>query len=189
MKASIIGICGVAMLTGCVTQRADHFYALQSKPAATKQSQAQFDRQVTLRVTVPSMLDRGEMVLTTPSGITVLEHERWAAPLADLITTALGEAIETRRGDLIVLPKSADKSGIPLIHIAIDVDQIDMRLGQAMRMEVHWRVTAAGSGRESLGRETIVSQRQPQSYDEIAATLSECVARLADRLVHEIPSP
>lgn len=188
MKASIIGICGVALLTGCVTQRADHFYALQTKPAAAKQSLAHFDRQVTLRVTVPSMLDRGEMVLVTPSGVIVLEHERWAAPLADLMTTALGEDIEARRDDVIVLPKSADKSRIPLIRIAIDVDQIDMRVGQAMRMEAHWRVTDAGNGRQSLGRETIVSRQQPQSYEEIAATLSECVARLAERLVGEIPT-
>jgi hypothetical protein len=188
MKALTIGICGVALLTGCVTRRADHFYALQTQPANTPQSRAQFARQVTLRVSVPSMLDRGEMVLSAAGGVDVLDHERWAGPLADLIATTLGQDIETRREDLVVLPKSADKSGIPLSRISIDVDQIDMRLGQPMRMEVHWRMTESGDSRQNLGRETIVSQRQPESYDEIAAVLSECIARLADRLVGQIPA-
>ncbi|HEX3913474.1 MAG TPA: PqiC family protein [Steroidobacteraceae bacterium] len=188
MRVLKIGICAVALLAGCVTGRADHFYELQTQPAGSRQSRSQFDRQVTLRVTVASMLDRNEMVLTTRNGVTVLDHERWAAPLADLITTTLGQDVEARRVDAVVLPKSADKSGIPLIRMAIDIDRLDARLGEPLRMEVHWRVTDASTGRQSLGRDTLVSQRQPQSYDEIAAALSECVAQLADRLVSEIPT-
>lgn len=188
MRFLTIGLCAVALLTGCVTRRADHFYALQTQPAGIRQSRSQFDRQVTLQVTVPSMLDRGEMVLATRTGVTVLDHERWAAPLADLMTTTLGQDIEARRVDVVVLPRSADKSGIPLMRIAIEVDRVDARLGEQLRMEVHWRVTDISAGHQSLGRETLVSERQPQSYDEIAAALSECVAQLADRLVSQIPA-
>jgi uncharacterized protein len=174
--------------SGCAARQRDHFYVLDAQPAGARESRAQFDRQVTLRVTVPSLVDRGEMVLTTPNGVTVLEHERWAAPLADLVTTTLSQDIERRRGDVVVLPRSADQPGIPLIKIAIEIDQVTARLGDQVMIEAHWRVTDARTGKVSIGRDAFASSQRPQSYTDMASALSTCVALLADRLVREIPT-
>jgi uncharacterized lipoprotein YmbA len=89
---------------------------------------------------------------------------------------------------VVVLPKSADKAGIPLFRIAVEIDQVTARLAEHLSIDTHWRVTDARTGKETLGRDTFVSPQQPQSYADIAAALSGCVALLADRLAAEIPT-
>jgi uncharacterized lipoprotein YmbA len=186
MKSFKVALC-VLLLAGCVMRQRDHFYVLSPLPAAIGTSRSQFDRQVTLRVTIPSMVDRGEMVIATISGVSVMDHERWAAPLADMVSGALGQDIERRRSDVVVLPKSADKAGIPLFRIAVEIDQVTARLSEHLSIETHWRVTDVRTGKETLGRDSFVSPQPPQSYTDIAAAFSACIALLADRLAAEIP--
>jgi uncharacterized lipoprotein YmbA len=187
MKSFSLGLCALLLLAGCVTRRPDHFYVLDPQPAAIGEPRLQFDRQVVLSVTIPSLLDRGEMVITTSSGVAVMDHERWAAPLADLIAASLSQDIERRRADVVVLPKSANKAGIPIVRVTVEIDRVTARLGDHLNIETHWRVTDAGTGKETVGRDAFASQQQPQSYAEVAAALGACVARLADRLAGVIP--
>jgi uncharacterized protein len=189
MKLLNAGLCALVLLTGCVTRQRDHFYVLDAQPSGARESRSQFDRQITLRVTVPSLVDRAEMVLASPSGgVAVMDHERWAAPLADLVTAALARNIEQRRSDVVVLSKTADHAGIPVVRMTVDIDQITARLGNQLIVETHWRVIDAHTGRELLGRDTFLSPQPAQSYAEISAALSACIASLADRLAAQIPA-
>jgi hypothetical protein len=188
MKLLSLGFCALVLLSSCVTRQRDHFYVLDAQPLGGRESRTEFERQVTLRVTVPSLVDRNEMVLTSQNGVAVMDHERWAAPLADLVTAALARDVERRRNDVVVLLKSADHAGIPLVRIMADIDQVTAGLGNHLIVEAHWRVTDAHTGREILGRDTFVSPQPTQSYAEVAAALSACIASLADRLVREIPA-
>jgi uncharacterized lipoprotein YmbA len=188
MKSLPLAVCVLFLLNGCAARQRDHFYVLNAQPAGVSESRSQFDRQVTLRVTVPSLVDRYEMVLTTTSGVAVLDHERWAAPLADLVTATLGRDIERRRNDVVVLPRSADQASLPLLRIVIEIDQLTARLGDQVSIETHWRVSDARSGKETLGRDVLTGSQRPQSYAEVADALSFCIALLADRLVREIPA-
>jgi uncharacterized lipoprotein YmbA len=182
-------LCVLILAGGCATRHRDHFYVLDARPAGARESRSQFDRQVVLSVTVPSVVDRGEMVLAGVNGVTVLDHERWAAPLADLVTATLGQDIERRRADVVVLPRSADQAGIPLTRIVLEIDQVTARLGDEVSIEAHWRVTDARTGKVSIGREVLPSSQRPQNYTDFASALSDCIALLADRLVREIPAP
>jgi uncharacterized lipoprotein YmbA len=116
-----------------------------------------------------------------------MDHERWGAPLADLIAASLSQDIERRRANVVVLPKSANKTGIPIVRITVEIDRITARLGDHLNIETHWRVTDAGTGKETVGRDAFASQQQVQSYAQVAAALSACVAQLADRLAGIIP--
>ncbi|HEX3397696.1 MAG TPA: ABC-type transport auxiliary lipoprotein family protein [Steroidobacteraceae bacterium] len=186
MKLLSLGLCALLLLAACVTRRQDHFYVLDPQPAAIAESRSQFDRQVTLSITVASLVDRDEMVIATTSGVAVMDHERWAAPLADLVAASLSQDLERRRGDVVVLPKSAGIAGIPTVRVRVEIDQVIARLGDHLKMETHWRVTDPRTGKETLGRDAFVSPQQPQNYAEVAAALSACVALLADRLAGEI---
>jgi uncharacterized lipoprotein YmbA len=187
MKSLPLLVCVLVLAGGCAARQRDHFYVLDAQPAASNDSRTQFDRQIALRVTVPSLVDRAEMVLTTSGGVTVLDHERWAAPLADLATATLGQDIERRRGDMVVLPRGPDQTGIPLVKIAVEIDQVTARLGDQVVIETHWRVTDTHTGKVSIGRDAFASSQRPQSYTEVAAALSTCIGLLAERLVREIP--
>jgi hypothetical protein len=186
MKFSRLSLCAIFFLCACVSRQRDHFYVLDAQPAGAAQSRSQFDRQVTLQVTVPSLVDRNEMVLAAPGGVAVMDHERWAAPLADLVTATLGQDIERRRNDVVVLTRSADHAGIPLTRIKVEIDRVSARLGGPLTIETHWRVS--GDGREAVGRDSFTSPQQPQNYSEVASYLSVCIALLAERLAVEIPS-
>ena len=178
----------VLLLAGCVTRQPDHFYVIDPAPAAVAAPRSQFDRQVTLRVTIPSLVDRGEMIIAGQNGVSIMDHERWAAPVVDMINNALSRDIEQRRSDVVVLPRSADKTGIPLSKIAVEIDRVSARLSEHLSIDTHWRVTDAKTGKETLGRDTFVSPQQPQNYADVAAALSACIAQLADRLAREIPT-
>ena len=186
MKFLTLTLC-ILVLCGCAARQRDHFYVLVAQPAAATESRTQFDRQITLRVTVPSLLDRAEVVLTAPTGVTVLDHERWAAPLADLVSAALGQDIERRQVNAVVLPRSEDQAGIPVIRMTVEIDEMMARLDAPLSIETHWRVTDTRTGKVSLGRDSFVSPIRPKNYVELADALSACIALLADRLVREIP--
>jgi uncharacterized protein len=187
MKLLSLVLC-TALLAGCLTRQADRYYVLDPKPPAVAAPRVQFDRQVILRITIPSLVDRGEIVVAAQGGVSVMEHERWAAPLADMVNGTLSQDIERRRNDVVVLPRSADQAGIPLSRIAVEINQVTARLGDRLSIEAHWRVTDARTGKEALGRETFVSPQQAHSYAEVAAAFSDCIALLAERLAAEIPS-
>lgn len=177
----------VLALCGCATRQRDHFYVLGAQPAAATESRTQFDRQITLRVTVPSLFDRAEVVLTAPNSVTVLDHERWAAPLADLVTATLGQDIERRQVHAVVLPRSEDQAGIPVIRMVVEIDDMTARLDAPVAIETHWRVTDTRTGKVSLGRDSFISTQRPKDYAQLAVALGECIALLSDRLVREIP--
>src|SRR5258708_13545810 len=122
MKLLNAGLCALVLLTGCVTRQRDHFYVLDAQPAGGRESRSQFDRQITLRITVPSLVDRAEMGLASPGGVAVLDHERWAAPLADLVTPALARDIERRRNDVVVFWKTPHHARIPLLRTTTPLD-------------------------------------------------------------------
>jgi uncharacterized lipoprotein YmbA len=178
----------LALSAGCVARQHDHFYVLDAEPAGVRESRTQFNRQVTLRVSIPSLIDRVEMVLTAGGGVTVLDHERWAAPLADLVTAALGADIERRRADVVVLPRSADQADIPLVKIVVEIDQVTARLGDQVVIGAHWRITDARTGKVFVSRDTFTSTQQVQNYSQVAAALSSCIGLLAERMVREIPA-
>jgi uncharacterized protein len=183
---SLALLAAVLLLDACATSARDHFHVLDTKPGVARQPGTDFARQVTLHVTVPSLVDRPQMVLTTAAGVEVMEHERWAAPLADLVATTLGQDIERRRSDWVVLRRSADHPELPLTRVAVDVDQINVRLGEEVSLEAHWRLTDARTGKVSIGRGVFSSPRPPQSYDAAALELGNCIGLLADTLVKQI---
>jgi uncharacterized protein len=187
MKALLLGVGILILMGACASRQPDHFYVLDSQAPANRQSQ-DFRRQVTLRITVPALVDRSELVLFTKDGVAVMDHERWAAPLADLMTSTLSQDIERRRGDVVVLQRSADQAKLPLVKIAVDVDQVTARLGDQVSIEAHWRVTDARSGSISLGRDVFVAPLQSNGYQAVAAGMSSCIALLAERLAKEIPA-
>lgn len=188
MKIIVLIVCVICSTAGCATRQPDHFYVLAAQPTDAHESAAPILRQVVLQLTLPSLVDRNEMVVTTPNGVAVMEHERWAAPLADLMTTTLRQDMERRRADLLVSPTGRDAGrGVARVRIEVDVVQLWARRGVEAGIEAQWRVTDSGN-HTSLGRDVFVAPLHSDSYAAVAAALSSCVALLADRLVREVPA-
>jgi uncharacterized protein len=179
------GVCWI--LAGCAVHRADHFYALSALSAQAGTARTTFARQVSVQVSLPSMVDRAEMVLSSHDGITILEHERWASPLADQFAAILGQDLEARRPDLLIGDRSLQGSSLPLSKIAVEVFRFTARLGGEVSIEARWRITDAATGSVALGRGVFSAAVSAEGYSPLAGALSNCVGQLAAQLLAEMP--
>jgi len=187
VKSSLTAACFLTLLSACATSRPDHFYILSAQPQGATEARTAPATQVTLRVTLPSLVDRSEMILNTSAdGVIVLEHERWAAPLADLVTQTLARDLERRRNDMLVSGPDVNHSSAAAIKVTIDVVQMTVHRGERTSIETHWRILDSRSGRDVVGGEVFSAPLGSDGYAAIAQALSECLGLLADRLAAQM---
>jgi uncharacterized protein len=187
LKALLMLVCTSSLLSACATSRPDHFYILSAQPPAAAEPRAAPTAQVVLKVTLPSLVDRPEMILNTSAdGVTVLEHERWAAPLPDLVLQTLGQDIEHRRSDLLVSGQGGIRPAAVPIKISVDVVRMTVRKGERASIETHWHVLDPHAGKDVVGSEVFSAPVGQDSYLALAQALSDCLGQLADRLVGQL---
>jgi hypothetical protein len=177
----------VILLGACASSPPDHFYVLSPQPQGAAQPRTTPVTPVALKLTLPSLVDRSEMILNTSAdGVSILEHERWAAPLADLATQTLARDIERRRLDVLVAGAGIDRSGGTAVKIIVDVVQMTVRRGDRASIEAHWRILDARNAKPVVGGEVFSAPLGQDGYAAIAQALSDCLGLLADRLVGEL---
>jgi uncharacterized lipoprotein YmbA len=179
---------GLCLLGACATVTPDHYYVLSSLPPGTLEARTESPTQVTLRVSLPALVDRSEMVLNTGAdAVTVLEHERWAAPLAELIAQTLAQDFERRRADLLVTGQGLIRPAGAALKVTIDLVRVTMRSGKQASMDAHWRILDTRTGTESLGGDVFSAPLTEEGSAAVARALSDCLSQLADRLVGQLP--
>jgi uncharacterized protein len=187
VRSLLTAACLLSLLGACVASRPDHFYVLSTQPQGASEARTVPAEQVSLRVTLPSLVDRSEMILnTSANGVTVLEHERWAAPLADLVTQTLARDLELRRNDILVGAQSAGRSSAAAVKVTVDLVQMTVRRGDRASIEAHWRIAGARSGGDMVGSEAFSAPMAQDGYTAVPQALSECFGLLADRLAGQI---
>jgi uncharacterized lipoprotein YmbA len=187
VKSLLTAACILSLLSACATSRPDHFYILSAQPQGASETRTTPATQVTLRVTLPSLVDRSEMILdTSADGVIVLEHERWAAPLADLVSQTLAQDLERRRNDILVADQSVHRASPAAINVTVDVVQMTVRRGDRASVETHWRIFDPRTGLDTVGGEVFSAPLRQDGYAAVAQALSECLGLLADRLVPQM---
>ena len=177
-------LCSFA-LCGCVGQP-DHFYALNTVPDGARVAGAPTIH-VRLQVTIPSLMDRNEMVLyTSRNGIVILDHERWAAPLADQVSQTLARDIEGRRSDIFVGDRGFDRSAAPPVTLKVDIVRMSAERGGRASIEAHWRIVDTGAGVDELGSGSFAAAMTGDGYADVAQAYSQALSDLAERLAAEV---
>jgi uncharacterized lipoprotein YmbA len=187
VKSLVAAGCFLCLLCACVTSRPDHFYILSAQPQGESAARATPATPVWLRVALPSLVDRPEMILnTSTNGVVVLEHERWAAPLADLVTQTLARDLERRRSDILVADQGAGHSGATAVKVTVDLVQMTVRRGERASIEAHWRILDPRTGGDVVGSEVFSAPVAQDGYAAVPQAVSECLGSLADRLVEQM---
>jgi len=177
-------LCSLA-LGGCVGQP-DHFYTLNTLPDTTRVAGAPMIH-VRLQVTIPSLMDRNEMVLyTSRNGIVILDHERWAAPLADQVTDTLARDIEGKRGDIFVGDRGFDRATTPSVTIKVDIVRMSAQRGGRASIEAHWRIVDSSAGVDELGSGSFEAPVTGDDAAAVAQAYSQTLSDLAGRLTKEM---
>jgi uncharacterized lipoprotein YmbA len=185
MKSPLAALCLLSVLCACAASRPDRFYVLSVQPPGSVQARTSPATEVSLKVALPSMVDRGEMIIqTSADGVRVLEHERWAAPLADMITETLARDLERRRADLLVT--GAGRASGPLVKINLEFLQMTVRQGGTASIEAHWHILDPRSGKDVVGGELFSTPLSTDDYAGIAQAVSGCLSLLADRLIAQM---
>jgi uncharacterized lipoprotein YmbA len=187
VKSPLTAVVFASFLSACATSRPDHFYVLSVQPPGVGEGRAANAAQATLKVTLPSWVDRPEMILdTSANGVTILEHERWAAPLSDLVAQALARDIERRRNDMLVADHGVHLSTGTAVMITVDIVQMTLRRGERASLETHWRILDPRSAKDEVGGEVFSAPLARDGYAAVAQALSECLGLLADRLAAQL---
>ena len=187
MKLPLTAISSLALLSACATGRPDHFYVLSAQPQDAAVTRTLPATQATLKVWLPSLVDRSEMVVNTSTdAVMVLDHQRWAAPLTDLVTQTLARDLERRRDDILVAELGAGHSNTATIKVTVNIVQMTVRRGERASIDAHWRILDSRTGKEEVGGEVFSSPLGQADYVEIAQALSQCLGLLADRLVGQM---
>lgn len=189
MKLHAVGAACLCLLGACAASRPDHFYILSAQPTTHSATRTAPTLQATLKVSLPSLVDRAEIVLnTSPDAVSVFEHERWGAPLSDLVSQTLAQDIERRRSDVMIAGRGVIVTSGPSVKVTVDIVQVWMRHGEPARLEVHWRIQGPQTDKVSDGAEVFSTPLGVDGYDVVAHAWSESIALLADRLAQKIPA-
>ena len=186
-RTPVITACAI-LLASCAAHP-DRFYGLSTLPGAALPPAAGYATRILLSTSIPSVVDRRELIVDAPDDrILVLEHERWAAPLSDLVNQTLARDIEQRRADVLVADRAFDQAGVKPVRIKVEIVRMSARRGGQATLEAHWRIEDAAVQLDQLGGASFSSPIEGDDYASMARAFSLCLASLADRLAEKLPS-
>lgn len=161
------------LLAGCAGSPEIRFYTLSTVAPKRTFGSTGF---TLASVRLPSITDRPQILLRTgPQTVELLDDDRWAEPLDQAVPRILAQDLSLRQ----------QNNGGPRITLAID-DFIADRAG-VVTLSGHWWSAAPDSDRSLAVRRAfqVTAPLPGTSAVQIAAAMSEALARLADQLTEE----
>jgi uncharacterized protein len=174
--------CACLLLGACASEP-DHFYTLNTLPEGPRAGLSSPTVHVLLSVSVPSLVDRAEMVISTSStDILVLDHERWPGTLSEQVSRTLARDIEKRRADVLIGDRGFDQGATPPVTMKVDIVSMSARRGGNASIEVHWRIVDAGANVDMIGSDVFETPLEASDYAAVAKAYSRTLSSLADKL-------
>jgi uncharacterized lipoprotein YmbA len=144
----VLMLCGAAAVFGCAsTSTPARFHTLlppTGDSAAARTHAAPAVRVEVLPVTLPVQVDVAQIVVRLPDDtMRALEHERWIAPLADEIRSALALRI-----DAALVASAAPTAAVSAApwRVALQVQRFDSTLGGSASLQAVWSLEQPGGG-------------------------------------------
>jgi uncharacterized protein len=176
-------------VAGC-TSAPVRYYTLTAPPdKAVSAAEPAFAIEVRV-VHTPPQLNRSELLVRTgPTEVTLLENERWAAPLNDEIQNALRLELQRRLGRMTGLRAASTR-----LRVDIDVQQLEAELGQSALLEASWNATLSAADPPSTRVRATACTFQADDkihpgYAGMVEGYQRELAALADAIVAVLTSP
>ena len=164
----LIGVL-VGVLAGCASAPTQ-FLTLVPPPGAQHEGAAPAAGP-RVSVSIPGQVDQPELVIRQPDGsMSLLESERWIAPLAEEIRSAL----------VLSLAPRWDPSVAAQLHV--DVQRFDSVPDRESFIEAVWTLTLAGTPVRSVSCRSGFRESVGTGYPALAAGHRAALGRLADEI-------
>lgn len=177
----LAALASLLALAGCASAPTQ-YHTLVPLAAAPTGSPAGFVIEV-LPVTVPPQVDQPQLVIRQgASNVSMLDDQRWVAPLADEIRGALSADLATQLNthDVYGLPKP---KGTSSLRIKLDVRRFDSQLGGNATIEASWTLRSGdGDAGAVTACASSVSEPAGSSYDDLVQAHQRALATLASRI-------
>jgi uncharacterized protein len=174
------------LLTSC-TSTSPHFHTLVRESERSAGTPARADVRLRVEpVRIPAQVDRLELVTRLPNGgITISDGERWIAPVADELQSALALELLRRLGGADPL----DAVGTDSISVRLDVERFESAPSHYALIEASWSLELKMSRRDVLVVcRTKAYEAVTGGYPEVVEGYQRAVAVIADEIaavVHE----
>jgi uncharacterized lipoprotein YmbA len=175
----------IAVLGACGSSAPAQFYALRSvAPAAGVRSASALPIRIA-HVEVPSALDRPEIVREQEGNqLKIDDLSHWAAPLGQLMRTALVEDMIKRLPNGLIVPAEAPKPA-GVIEISVEIVAIH-ETANSLSIEANWtqtRTSAADGDATTVHSASFSAPMANRTNGAFADSLSQALAQLADAIV------
>jgi uncharacterized lipoprotein YmbA len=138
-------------------------------------------------VTVPAVVDRPEIVVTTgPNEVNLDDFNRWASPLQDNLSHATADDLALLLGTPHVVLSSLLLAAEPDFRVAIDVRSFDSTLGDSASLDAIWTVRRTRDNKAQTGHSAVRASVTNTGYQAIAAAHSRALAKMSQDIADAI---
>ncbi len=170
------------LLAACSSKAPLNYHTLTSAAEPAASGRAASFRFALQGVSVPPQVDQPQLVIRQGEGIALLENERWIAPLADEVRSALSADLSRDLGTLD-LGDAPRGSGAPVLRIKVDLQRFDSQPGRGVQQDALWTLRLAEpAGERVLTCGSRISQPAGGSYAEVVAAHRQALSALAKRI-------
>jgi hypothetical protein len=180
-RIALVGLAlGIGLAAGCGTSPPSRFYTLAATATATATSTPSTLVIAVGPVTVPSIVDRPEFVVSTgPNEVRLDDFNRWAAPVQDGLSRAIAENLVAILGTPRVVRFPQTLSAEPDYRVAVEVRTFDSTPGTSAVLDAVWTVRRMKDGKTQTGRTSARETVTESGFDALAAAHSRAAARLS----------
>ena len=174
-------LAAAMLLAGCASAPM-HYYTLLPAPVAESPSPAASLTFEVLPVNVPAQVDQPQLVVRDGGqSVSLLESERWIAPLGDEVRGALA-------ADLARELPGRDVGGMaspgkPVLQVRLDLRRFDSQPGGYALISGVWSVRLEGDGKSgSLACNSRIRQTVGPGYDALVQGHQQALQQLATQM-------
>ena len=187
----LLAACGAAMLAACASAPV-HYYTLipasdgapSGSAASTTPAPFQFEL---LPVGIPAQNDVPQLVVRQGGqAVTLLNGERWVAPLGDEIRGALSVDL-TQRTRAQDISGGVAANGKPVLRIKVDLRRFDSSTGNYAQIDATWTVRELHS-QAVITCSSHISESVGQGYGDLVAGHQRALAMLAGQIASVAPA-
>ena len=170
----------LGLAAGCSTPPPSRFYTLAATATATATPSPSTLVIAVGPVSVPSIVDRPEFVVSTgPNEVRLDDFNRWAAPVQDGLSRAISENLVAILGTPRVVRFPQTLAEEPDYRVAVEVRTFESTPGTSATLDAVWTVRRMKDGKTQTGRTSARETVAESGYDALAAAHSRAAARLS----------
>lgn len=188
-----LSLLAMMFISACASTPAEHFYSLDTnqvvvaKGVGTQVTETAPFSLLINRVTVPESVDRPQLVLRgDQSQLRIDEQHRWSESLRQAIPRIVASDLRQRFSTArVAVSGDSVSNSSPTYFLAMDVVRFDSRLGDGVRLGVHWQLRNA----TTTLRDTVTDISETAGtggYEAVVAAHRRALATLADTIAAAI---